>query len=104
MTKVSIVGPDGGEIALSGPTRVRILEDGSTTSHPLGIGEITIAPHTNGPRQHRHAEHDEGFYVVSGTARFTVGGTFYDAPTGTLVMVPPGAPADRRPPAGTVQV
>jgi quercetin dioxygenase-like cupin family protein len=92
MTKVSIIGPGGGEVALSGPTRVRILEDGSTTSHRLGIGEITIAPHTNGPRQHRHAEHDEGFYVVSGTARFTVGGTSYDAPAGTLVMVPPGAP------------
>ena len=92
MTKVSIVGPDGGEIALSGPTRVRILEDGSTTSHRLGLGEITIAPHTDGPPQHRHAQHDEGFYVVSGTARFTVGDTSYEAPAGTLVMVPPGAP------------
>ena len=92
MTEVSIVGPDGGEIALSGPTRMRILEDGSTTSHRLGLGEITIAPHTDGPPQHRHAQHDEGFYVVSGTARFTVGDTSYDAPAGTLVMVPPGAP------------
>ena len=35
---------------------------------------------------------DEGFYVVSGTARFTVGETSYDAPAGTLVMIPPGAP------------
>jgi quercetin dioxygenase-like cupin family protein len=92
MTEVSIVGPGGGEVALSGPTRMRILEDGSTTSHRLGIGEITIAPHTSGPPQHRHAQHDEGFYVVSGTARFTVGETSYDAPAGTLVMVPPGAP------------
>jgi pimeloyl-ACP methyl ester carboxylesterase len=24
-------------------------------------GEITIAPHTDGPVQHRHAQHDEGF-------------------------------------------
>jgi oxalate decarboxylase/phosphoglucose isomerase-like protein (cupin superfamily) len=29
---------------------------------------------------------------VSGTARFTVGETTHDAPAGTLVMVPPGAP------------
>jgi Cupin domain len=29
---------------------------------------------------------------VSGTARFTVGQTTYEAPAGTLVMVPPGAP------------
>jgi oxalate decarboxylase/phosphoglucose isomerase-like protein (cupin superfamily) len=31
-------------------------------------------------------------YVVSGTARFTVGETTYDATAGTLVMIPPGAP------------
>ena len=62
------------------------------TSHRLGIGEITLPPHTDGPPQHRHARHDEGFYVVSGTARFTVGDRDYEAPAGTLVMVPPGAP------------
>jgi quercetin dioxygenase-like cupin family protein len=71
---------------------MRILEDGSTTNHRLGIGEITLAPHTDGPPQHRHARHDEGFYVVSGLARFTVGTKSYDAPAGTLVMLPPGAP------------
>src|ERR1700678_1442597 len=92
MTQVSVVGPDGGESIQLGPTQMRILEDGSTTGHRLGMGEITIAPHTDGPPQHRHARHDEGFYVVSGTARFTVGETVYDAPAGTLVMIPPGAP------------
>jgi mannose-6-phosphate isomerase-like protein (cupin superfamily) len=71
---------------------MRILEDGSTTGHRLGVGEIILPPHTDGPPQHRHARHDEGFYVVSGRASFTVGDTTYDAPAGTLVMVPPGAP------------
>jgi quercetin dioxygenase-like cupin family protein len=51
-----------------------------------------IAPHTEGPPQHRHREHDEGFYVVSGTVRFTSGDTWSDAPARTLVMVPPGTP------------
>lgn len=92
MTEVVIVGPSAGDIALTGPVQMRILEDGSTTSHRLGIGEITIAPHVSGPPQHRHAQHDEGFYVVSGTARFTVGDQSYDAAAGSLVMVPPGAP------------
>jgi quercetin dioxygenase-like cupin family protein len=92
MAQVSLVGPDGGESIQLGLTRMRILEDGSTTGHRLGMGEITLAPHTDGPQQHRHARHDEGFYVVSGTARFTVGETTYDGPAGTLVMVPPGAP------------
>lgn len=90
--EVSVVLPDGGEPIGLGPIQMRILEDGGTTAHRLGIGEVTIPPHTPGPLQHRHAQHDEGFYVVSGTARFTVGETDYDAPAGTLVMVPPGAP------------
>ena len=92
MTEASIIGPDGGEAVHLGPITMRILEDGSTTGHRLGIGEITVAPHTEGPPQHRHARHDEGFYIVSGTARFTVGTSVYDAPAGTLAMIPPGAP------------
>ncbi|MGA2827496.1 MAG: alpha/beta fold hydrolase [Streptosporangiaceae bacterium] len=90
--EVSVVGPEGGEVAFTGPAQMRILEDGRNTSHRLGVGEITLAPHTDGPPQHRHARHDEGFYVVSGLARFTVGEKSYDAPAGTLVMIPPGAP------------
>jgi mannose-6-phosphate isomerase-like protein (cupin superfamily) len=92
VNSVSVVPPDGGEVIELGPSRVRILEDGATTAHRLGIGEITVAPHSAGPPQHRHAEHDEGFYVVSGTARFTVGHDEHEAPAGTLVMVPPGVP------------
>jgi mannose-6-phosphate isomerase-like protein (cupin superfamily) len=90
--EVAIIGPAGGDAIQLGPVRVRIMEDGSTTGHRLGVGEITLPPHTDGPPQHRHARHDEGFYVVSGTASFTVGDTTYEAPAGTLVMVPPGAP------------
>lgn len=92
MNELSIVPPDGGEVIDLGPARIRILEDGTTTEHRLGIAEITLAPGTGGPPQHRHAGHDEGFYVVAGTARFTVGHTDHEAPAGTLVMVPPGVP------------
>jgi quercetin dioxygenase-like cupin family protein len=92
MADVSIVGPQAGEAIQIGPVQMRILEDGASTAHRLGIGEITLPPHTSGPPQHRHASHDEGFYVVSGSARFTVGETSYEAPAGTLVMIPPGAP------------
>jgi mannose-6-phosphate isomerase-like protein (cupin superfamily) len=92
MTQVSVIGAADGEVIQLGPIQMRILEDGRTTGHRLGTGEITIPPHTGGPPQHRHAQHDEGFYVVSGTARFTVGETAYDAPAGTFVMIPPGAP------------
>ncbi|WP_406086236.1 cupin domain-containing protein [Kitasatospora purpeofusca] len=89
---VSVVGPGEGETVLLGTTRMRILEDGGTTGHRLGIAESVIAPHTPGPPQHRHAGHDEGFYIVSGSVRFTVGDEEHDAVAGTLVVVPPGAP------------
>ncbi|MGW2961495.1 cupin domain-containing protein [Streptomyces sp. NPDC001220] len=89
---VSVVGPDDGEVLVLGTTRMRVLEDGRTTGHRLGIAESVLAPHTPGPPQHRHGGHDEGFYVVSGSVRFTVGEDDHDATAGTLVMVPPGAP------------
>jgi quercetin dioxygenase-like cupin family protein len=89
---VAVVGPDGGETIELGAIRIRILEDGRLTGHRLGVAEITIPAHTPGPPQHRHSRHDESFHVVSGTARFFVGDRTYDAPAGTFVMVPPGAP------------
>jgi mannose-6-phosphate isomerase-like protein (cupin superfamily) len=92
MADISVVGPADGEPVLSGPVSVRIIEDGSTTSHRLGMAEIVLAPHVDGPPQHRHARHDEGFYVVCGTVRFTSGGQSFDAAARTLVMVPPGVP------------
>ncbi|WP_030905902.1 cupin domain-containing protein [Streptomyces sp. NRRL F-5126] len=92
MSDVQVVGPGDGEVVELGAARIRVIEDGSATAHRLGIVEITLAPHAEGPAQHRHARHDEGFYVVSGTARFTVGPTAYDAPPGALAMVPPGVP------------
>lgn len=92
MSQVAVVGPTEGEVIQLGSIQMRILEDGGVTDHRLGVGEITLPPHTDGPPQHRHARHDEGFYVVSGTARFTVGATTYDAPAGTFAMIPPGAP------------
>ncbi|MEV4940581.1 cupin domain-containing protein [Streptomyces zaomyceticus] len=89
---ISVVGPGDGERIVLGTTRMRVLEDGSHTGHRLAIAESVLAPHTQGPPQHRHALHDEGFYILSGTVRFTVGEEDHDAVTGTLVMVPPGTP------------
>ena len=100
MTRISVTATAGGETIQLGPVQMRILEDGRTTDHRLGVGEITIAAHGGGPPQHRHACHDEGFYVVSGAARFTVGDATYDAPAGTFVMIPPGAPHTFATPAG----
>ena len=92
MAQLSIVEPGGGEVMELGGSRLRILEDGSTTDHRLGVLEITLAPHSEGPPQHRHSLHDEGFYIVSGTVRFTVGELEHDLTPGGMAMVPPGVP------------
>ncbi|MET8690705.1 cupin domain-containing protein [Streptomyces sp. NPDC004732] len=89
---VVVVRPGEGETIALGTTRMRVLEDGSHTAHRLGLTESVLAPHTPGPPQHRHARHDEGFYVLSGTVRFTVGDEDHEAGAGTFVMVPAGAP------------
>lgn len=92
MAAISIVGPQGGENVDLGSTKMRVLEDGTTTEQRLGIAVSTLAPHTDGPVQHSHVKHDEGFYIISGTARFTSAGDVHDAVAGSLVMVPPGVP------------
>jgi mannose-6-phosphate isomerase-like protein (cupin superfamily) len=89
---IRVFPPDSDEIVTIGPISIRILEDGSDTDHRISIAEITVPPETDGPPQHWHARHDEGFFVVSGHARFTVGDAHHDAPAGSLVMVPPRAP------------
>jgi quercetin dioxygenase-like cupin family protein len=92
VAKVNIVRPGEGEILGSGAQQIRILENGEHTDHRLGFAEVTIPPGTPSPLQHRHAQHDEGFYVVSGTVHFTIAEATHVAPAGTLAMIPPGAP------------
>jgi len=92
MASISITGPLEGEPVDLGTTKMRILEDGSTTDQRLGIAVSILAPHTQGPPQHLHGRHDEAFYVISGSARFTSGDDVYDAPAGSLVVIPPGIP------------
>jgi mannose-6-phosphate isomerase-like protein (cupin superfamily) len=86
-----MVGPQGGEVVLPGPVQVRMVEDGSGTAHRLAIAVLTMPPRTEGPPPHWHQQHDETFYVIAGTARFTVGDTQQEAPAGTFVSVPIGA-------------
>jgi mannose-6-phosphate isomerase-like protein (cupin superfamily) len=70
---------------------VRLVEDGSGTAHRLAVAVLTVPPHTEGPPPHWRQQHDETFYVIAGTARFTVGDTQREAPAGTFVSVPTGA-------------
>jgi hypothetical protein len=56
---IAIVSAAGGEIVSAGPMRIRLLEDGRHTQHRLGVVEVTIPPHVDGPPQHIHHGHEE---------------------------------------------
>jgi len=92
MADVSGLRPADGELIQQlGPTRLRIIEDGRTTEHRLGIGEITprrmpmARPSTAMPRTTRASS-------FRAARVFTVGQTSCEAPPGAFVMIPPGAP------------
>ena len=89
---VHLVSPDAGEPISLGPIGIRILEDGSHTGHRVGLVESVLPPGMAGPPQHIHRQHDEMFFVVSGTVRFTSGTEDLDVPAGHLLTVPIGSP------------
>ncbi|HEY7008647.1 MAG TPA: cupin domain-containing protein [Jatrophihabitantaceae bacterium] len=89
---VRMTGPGAGETFPAGPVTFRVLDDGTGVGGRSGVVECTLAPGWPGPPQHVHREHDETFYVVSGTVRFTSGSEVLLAPAGSLVTAPIGDP------------
>lgn len=89
---VRYTSPTDGETFTSGPVRFRILEDGTGVDARFGVAECVLAPGWPGPPQHVHREHDETFYVVSGSVRFTSGLDELMAGPGSLVTAPIGDP------------
>ena len=62
-----------------------------------GRRACTLAPGWTGPPQHIHREHDESFFILAGTVRFTSG---LDVGHRALVTAPIGEPhADDQAPA-----
>ena len=89
---VKLTSSSQGETFASGPVNFRILEDGSAVDGRFGVAECVLAPGWPGPPQHIHREHDETFYVVSGSVRFTGGSEELLATAGSLVTAPIGDP------------
>ena len=89
---VKLTAPGAGETFPAGPVRFRVLEDGTGVDGRFGVAECVLAPGWAGPPQHIHREHDETFYVVTGTVRFTSGTDVLVAPAGSLVTAPIGDP------------
>jgi mannose-6-phosphate isomerase-like protein (cupin superfamily) len=92
MSDANLTTASAGELLKVGPTRIRVLEDGSRTDNRIGAIASLLPAGVSGPRQHRHLMHDETFLITSGILRFTLGDTHRDAKVGDDVVVPVGAP------------
>ena len=63
--------------------------DGDETERRCSISEWWLAPHTQGPGAHSHAE-DDIFYVIEGTMSILVGDRWIDASKGSFILAPGG--------------
>jgi len=89
---IALTLPREGEAFTVAGCTFRVLDDGGPTAGRIGLVECSLVPGWGGPPQHIHREHDETFYVLTGTVRFTSGGDARIAPAGTVVTVPIGDP------------
>ena len=89
---LKLTAPEAGDAFSAGPVTFRILEDGESIDGRFGVVECVLSPGWPGPPPHIHRQHDETFYVVTGTVRFTNGKDALDAPAGSLVTAPIGEP------------
>lgn len=88
-----VVPPGTGREYPMGPVHAVFKADGEETRGQYSISEWWLDPHTRGPGEHVHAE-DDVFFVIEGTMSFCVGGSWIDAPKGSLVIAPGGTPHD----------
>jgi quercetin dioxygenase-like cupin family protein len=89
---ISVNAAGAGDRWSAGGADFRVLADGSAVGGRWGLVECTLAPGWGGPPQHIHHEHDESFFVLTGTVRFTSGRDERLATSGSLVTAPMGAP------------
>jgi mannose-6-phosphate isomerase-like protein (cupin superfamily) len=92
MSSIVVVNPQDGEQIAVGPMRFRIIEDGSNTSHRIGLIEVVVPAGPAVPPPHVHREHDELFLITRGRLRFTSGDESVDVGAGACVTVPAGVP------------
>lgn len=91
-SRVSVLGPQDGELLRAGPVLHRVLEDGSTTEGRLGLIECRMSPGWGGPPQHVHRAHDESFFVLTGSVRFLSGSEEYVLGPGSSFVAGMGTP------------
>jgi quercetin dioxygenase-like cupin family protein len=86
----SVVAFPGAERVARTPFGARIVIHAmaAETGGAFGMWE-TFTPPGQGPAPHTHTRETEAFHVICGTYRFWCGDDQFDAPPGTVVVLPP---------------
>ncbi|MFD8417285.1 cupin domain-containing protein [Streptomyces sp. NPDC059650] len=69
-----------------------LLADACDTGGVAGVNRLTLPRGATGARPHHHTRSTELFYVLDGSAWFTLDGRTTTVTSGGLVSVPPGLP------------
>ncbi|WP_328940746.1 cupin domain-containing protein [Streptomyces sp. NBC_00250] len=80
------------EIRLPHGGGFHLLADAGDTAGALGANRLVLGEGADGARPHYHALSTELFYVLDGSARFTLDGRTTTVAAGGLVSVPPRVP------------
>lgn len=102
MTRVQNSLPDGAIVLSPGAGRAYEMPamraifkaDGDETGARYSVSEWWLKPHNTGPGAHSHADNDEIFLVLAGTAHFLLGDSWIEAGTGTFLRIPAGVTHD----------
>lgn len=89
-----VLGPGEGRGYDMPTMRAVFKADGVESGGRFSASEWWLAPRSTGPGPHSHADNDEIFYVVEGTASIRVGDNWIEADKGTFVLVPAGITHD----------
>ena len=85
-----VSGPGQGHTVAVGPLEQIVFKaTGSTTGDAFELFELTVQP-GGGPPDHTHRDHDEAYYLCSGSLRFRLGDQLFTATPGTYAFAPRG--------------
>lgn len=89
---IGVIGPADGRNILNPIGGAMVVKLPDVATHDgFSVHDNILPPNSPGPRPHRHMQHDEIFYVISGTLAVWIEGTSWIAPTGSFVVIPRGA-------------
>jgi quercetin dioxygenase-like cupin family protein len=83
-----ISGPGEGHVVAVGPLEQIVFKaTGSTTGDAFEFFEMTVQP-GGGPPDHTHRDHDEAYYLCTGSLRFRLADQLFTATAGTYILAP----------------